>query len=92
MTNTEKLLEEFVQVVIQELKMWNQIWSDTWLTKTRSGQVARARKYFGGHLDRFANEGQPVPWQKLACSAFEGWIRDNYPELFPDGKNQGSDN
>lgn len=91
-------LDEFLTELKAQLISDNMRWGDTWLKRPKKGQADRAfvrfREYYGD--ERLACKLAPVgdveepifvdslPWLKIAGEALIGWIRERYPEHFPD--------
>jgi hypothetical protein len=89
---------EFVRELTAQLALDNQRWGDTWLKRSRKGQgdriYDRLKQYYqdaklGKALLVAGDEEEPLfvdslPWLKIAGLALIGWIRDRYPEHFPD--------
>ena len=61
-------------------------WGDTWLHRTKEGQEKRVQDDFQNYFDQFEYAGIPVPWLKVVGNAYIAWIREQHPELFPDGR------
>lgn len=78
-------MEEFVEALTKQLEKDEERWGDTWLKRTIKGQEERTRKSFNDKWDQFENAGTPVPWLKMAGDVLICWIREQYPELWPDG-------
>jgi len=90
-------LDEFVEELRAQLMADERRWGDTWLKRPKKGQAdrvfARIREYY---MDaRLAEklldltEEEPtfvdtLPWLKITGEALIGWIRERYPEEFPD--------
>ena len=77
-------LDEFIDVIKENLDHGEIKWGDTWLHRTIGGQEQRIQQYINDQFDRFHYTGRPVQWEAIAGEALIGWIRENHPELFPD--------
>ncbi len=87
-------LDEFVTELKAQLKADNERWGDTWLKRPAKGQAdrifSRIREYYGDQrlAQSLIGDEEPfvdsLPWLKITGLAFIGWIRERYPEHFPD--------
>jgi hypothetical protein len=92
----KEFLPQFVRELEAQLDMDNARWDDTWLKRSGKGQADRIY----GRIQEYYREArmgkvmldpqeEPVfvdtmPWLKIAGLALIGWIRDRYPEHFPE--------
>lgn len=88
-------LDEFLVELRAQLIEDNERWGDTWLKRPKLGQADRIadriQQYYmderlgmslsGTHSTMFLDH---LPWLKITGLAFIGWIRERYPEHFPD--------
>lgn len=74
-------IPEFIDKLIDQLKLDHNRWGNTWLKRTKNGQEDRTRKCFDNYFDQFEFADVPVPWLKIVGNALICWIRDNHPEL-----------
>lgn len=78
-------VSSFVKPFTEEL--FKQLLSDearhgsAWLKLPRQGQEERIFEAFARYKKEF-DEGQPMPWLKIAGNALIGWLRDKYPDLW----------
>jgi len=88
-------LDEFLVELKAQLIEDNERWGDTWLKRPKKGQADRAFDRFTEYYmeERLAKSlsGVPstifidhLPWLKITGEALIGWIRERYPEHFPD--------
>lgn len=89
-------LDEFISELKIQLKQDEVRHGDTWLKRPKKGQgdriYDRIWEYYND--ERLAKalagaDGKPVfvdslPWLKIAGLALIGWIREGYPQEFPD--------
>lgn len=89
-------IDEFLVELKAQLESDTERWGDTWLKRPKKGQAdrmfARIREYY--MEERLANalidpSEDPtfidsLPWLKITGEALIGWIRERYPEHFPD--------
>ena len=92
----EDYLDEFIVELRAQLASDDRRWGDTWLKRPKKGQADRIfdriREYYGdAYLAHTLNRGtdEPVfldtlPWLKITGEALIGWIRERYPEEFPE--------
>ena len=87
-------LDEFLVELRAQLISDNERWGDTWLKRSKKGQADRIfdridQYYLDGKMaqgmladnNRFLDT---LPWLKITGYALQGWIRERYPEHFPD--------
>lgn len=88
-------LDEFLIELRAQLASDNESWGDTWLKRPKKGQADRvydrieqyyfdeklAQALLGAENTRFTDT---LPWLKITRLALIGWIRERYPEHFPD--------
>lgn len=89
-------LDEFLVELRAQLISDNDRWGDTWLKRPKKGQADRMfdgiRQYYAdARLAKtlITPHEEPVfidslPWLKITGEALIGWIRERYPEHFPD--------
>lgn len=89
-------LDEFLVEFRAQLAADERRWGDTWLKRPKKGQAdrifERIREYYQDEfLAQTLNHGtdQPIfidslPWMKITGEALIGWIRERYPNEFPD--------
>lgn len=89
-------LDEFLVELRAQLLSDNERWGDTWLKRPKKGQADRMfdgiRQYYAdARLAKtlVTSDIDPVfidslPWLKITGEALIGWIRERYPEHFPD--------
>jgi hypothetical protein len=85
MTDIFQFWYEFEDAMSNQLMEDEQRWGDTWLQRPKLGQEERVEKRFNDYFDQFYQAGVPVPWLKIIGNAYIAWIREQHPELFPDG-------
>jgi hypothetical protein len=76
--------EEFTNALYSHLKAQSETRGDTWLERPLRGQIARIYRRYATYFLEWLKSGVPVPWLKIAGLAYIAWLRDSYPELFPD--------
>lgn len=81
----EDFLYEFVEALKEQLDDDHTRWGDTWLHRSKGGQELRVKAVFDNYFDSWMYAGENVPWLKIVGNAMIAWIRDEHPELFPDG-------
>lgn len=76
-------LDEFFNVLREQLERDDGRWGDTWLERPTKGQEDRT--WFGmmNRYHKFKHGGQPINWLQVAGDALICWIRENHPELSP---------
>lgn len=97
MTIPSDFLDEFIEELRAQLMADERRWGDTWLKRPKKGQAdrvyARIREYYWDArlaeklLDMDKEEPifvDTLPWLKITGEALIGWIRERYPEEFPD--------
>jgi hypothetical protein len=97
MMRPDLYIDEFFVELRAQLEQDHERWGDTWAKRPRKGQgdriFDRLRQYYNdarlGKELLMGNEDTPVfvdslPWMKIAGLALIGWIRDRYPDEFPD--------
>lgn len=88
-------LDEFLVEFKAQLESDNERWDDTWLKRPKMGQADRiADRVQQYYLDEkmaqsllgleSAHFTDTLPWLKITGLALIGWIRERYPEHFPD--------
>ena len=82
--HTWDYLPKFIEALAQKLENDETRWGDTWLKRTRKGQEVRTIENFRNKFDKFLNAGEPIDWLAITGDAFICWIRENYPELWPE--------
>lgn len=85
MTDIFQFWNEFDKAMEEQLESDEIRWGDTWLNRPRLGQEERIEKTFNNYFDQFQFAGTPIPWLKIVGNAYIAWIREQHPELFPDG-------
>lgn len=78
-------LTEFVRTFRKQLIEDDKREGDAWLGYTRAGQENAVFMKFGDYYDNFKVRGIPIPWLKVVGLAMIAWIREQHPELFPNG-------
>lgn len=90
-------LDEFVKELRAQLESDNERWGDTWLKRPKKGQADRmfdrVFEYYrdtcladqlNDSFDQGATFHDSLPWLKITGESLIGWIRERYPEHFPD--------
>jgi hypothetical protein len=87
-------LDEFLVELRAQLISDDELWGDTWLKRPKKGQADRIydrikQYYIDEKLgQRLVGDNthflDSLPWLKIAGLALIGWIRERYPEHFPD--------
>lgn len=67
---------QFIEALRSQLERDDTRWGDTWEQRTREGQEKRAQARFSDYFDQFRATGMPVPWLKIAGTAFICWVRE----------------
>jgi hypothetical protein len=86
-------LDEFMTELNAQLALDNERWGDTWLKRPKRGQADRifdrietyyAEEQLARQLIGDAKFIDHLPWLKITGLALIGWIRERYPEHFPE--------
>lgn len=88
-------LDEFLVELKAQLIADNKRWGDTWLKRPKKGQADRMfdrihQYYIDARLaESLLGKRDPLfidslPWLKITGESLIGWIRERYPEHFPD--------
>ncbi len=85
MTDIFQFWNEFDKAMEEQLESDEILWGDTWLNRPKLGQEERVEKRLNDYFDQFRFAGTPVPWLKIVGNVYIAWIREQHPELFPDG-------
>ena len=81
---TWDFLGNFIIVLEEQLREDQELWGDTWKHRIKGGQEGRIRAEMDGYWDQWEHGGNDVPWLKIAGLALIAWIRETYPEMFPE--------
>ena len=85
MTDIFQFWHEFDKAMEEQLEADEIRWGDTWLNRPKLGQEERVEKVFNNYFDQYNFAGTPIPWLKIVGNAYIACIREQHPELFPDG-------
>lgn len=87
-------LDEFVAELRAQLEADDERWGDTWLKRPKKGQGDRVfgiiKEYYDDERLAKSLLGEDplhvdsLPWLKITGNALIGWIRERYPEHFPE--------
>lgn len=77
-------LPSFVTVLRSQLESDQMRYGNLWKEIPREGQETRIFNRFNSYFKEFAMEGTTIPWLKVAGLALIAWIRETYPEMFPE--------
>lgn len=80
-----EFLDIFGEALAVQLDEDAERYGDTWLERSRVGQEERILDRLDEYATAYDRLDQPVPWLKIAGLAMIAWIRENHPDLFPDG-------
>ncbi len=77
---TRYFKEEFIPIMIEQMKYDHQRLGDTWLMKPSQGIDRQIRKRYEEYFEMNEKDGKPVPWLKIAGYAIIAQARLDHPE------------
>ena len=76
----EDYVDEFAELLKEQLRQDRQRWGDTWRHRSREGQELRIRARYNDYFDQFENGERLVNWMAVTGNALIAWVRENKPD------------